>query len=443
MTTGSDLCLLPLEDVAKRIAAKELSPVEVTGAVLSRIEVLNPKLNAFITVTAEQAMANARAAEREIAAGNYRGPLHGVPVAHKDLFDTAGVRTTGGMKIFADRVPSEDATVVSKLRQVGAILLGKLNMHESAFGTSSANEHFGVVRNPWDTERVPGGSSGGSGAAVSTGMAYAATGSDTGGSIRIPASECGCVGLMPTYGRVSLHNVIALSWTLDHAGPLTRTVRDAAAVLQAIAGYDPRDPASVDAPVPDYLESIERGPKALRIGVPKQYFWDEIAPAVETPVRNAIAALAGAGAEVIDVDLPQATTWSTLIGPIILTEAAAYHAPWFPERRSDYGAGVAAALDAAAGVTSVAYAQAMRALAVARSGEADAALAGVDVLAVPTLPELPPTIAEMTTRYRDIRRTVYTSLFDATGQPVIAVPCGLPEGLPVGISFVARRWDEA
>lgn len=441
--TNDELCLLSIEDAAVLIASKKLSPVELTEAVLARIERLNPALNAYITVTADAARAEAKAAEAEIAAGNYRGTLHGIPIAHKDLYDTKGVRTTAGMRVLADRVPVADGVVVAALRESGAICAGKLNMHEAAFGTSSANEHFGAVHNPWDAERVPGGSSGGSGVVVAAGMAFMATGSDTGGSIRIPASECGCVGLMPTYGRVSLRGIIGLSWTLDHAGPLTRSARDAAIALQAMAGHDPLDPTSVDAPVPDYLDRIERGPRGLRVGVPRQYFWDNIDPRVEASVRAAISQLEAAGAEVREIDFERAAFYSTLIGPIILVEAAVNHEPWFPARRDEYSAFIAGALDAAAPVSAAAYAKAMRSLQAARSGQADATLDGVDVLAVPTLPELPPTIAEMTTRFHDVRRTVYTSLLDVTGQPVITVPCGIiEERLPVSISFVARRWDE-
>jgi Asp-tRNA(Asn)/Glu-tRNA(Gln) amidotransferase A subunit family amidase len=269
-----------------------------------------------------------------------------------------------------------------------------------------------------------------------------ATGSDTGGSIRIPASECGCIGLMPTYGRVSLHGVVPLSWTLDHAGPLTRTVRDAAIVLQQIAGYDPRDPASVDVPVPDYLADIERGSRGLRIGVPKQW-WHPLDRRVESLIRKAVADLERAGATVVELDTEALSGHWRLMGPIILSEAAAVHAPWFPARRDEYSKGVAGSLDAAANVTSAAYAQAMRELQIARTGGADAIFEGVDVLAVPTMSEPAPTIEEMNSPTYDVARTAYTSLFDVTGQPVITVPCGLVDDkLPTGISLVARRWDE-
>lgn len=445
MADFDDLLLRPLEDVARLVAAHEISPVDLTRAALGRIERLQPRLNAFITVTADAALAEAAEAEREIAAGNYRGPLHGMPIAQKDLFDVQGVPTTAGMALLRDNVARSDSTVVKKLRAAGAVHLGKLNLHEAALGTSSANEHFGAVRNPWDESRIPGGSSGGTGAAVAAGLCFAGTGSDTGGSIRIPASECGVVGIMPTYGRVSLHGVFPLSWTLDHAGPLARTVRDAAIVLQAIAGFDPRDPYSIDVPVPDYLDEIERGARGLRVGVPRQHFWDasQIDPRVTETVRHAITALEHAGAEVREVDYPLAARYWSLMGPIIVAEAAAVHAPWFPARRGDYGAGVAATLAGAANIPATAYARAMHDLAVARAWEADAALDGVDVLAVPTLPELPPRIDESRDASRDIPRTAYTAPFDVTGQPVVTAPAGLASGLPVGISFVARRWDES
>ena len=443
MTTSTDLCMLSLEDVAQLIAFKEVSPIEVTRAVLERIERLNPKLNAYITVTADAAMAEAQTAEREIAGGEYRGLLHGVPIGIKDLFATKGVRTTAGSKILADWVPDEDATVVTKLREAGAISVGKLGMHEFAYGTTSDNVHFGSIRNPWNLDHVPGGSSGGSGAATAAGMGFATLGSDTGGSIRMPAAACGCVGLMPTYGRASLYGAIPLSWTLDHPGPLTRTVRDAAIVLQAIAGFDPRDPSTADVAVPDMLEDIERGPKGLRIGVPKQFFWENAEPEVEASVRAAIAALESAGASVRAVDWPALATYNPPFIAIMFADATAYHAPYFPERRAEYGAQVAALLDAGLGITGVQYARAMQALRVARGGAADEALAGVDVLAVPTMPIAAPTIESSRAADPGGRMSSFTGVFDFTGQPAISVPCGLTSAqLPVGISFVGRRWDE-
>jgi len=443
MKATSDITMLSLEDVAGRIAAKDVSPVEATEAALARIEALQPKLNAFVTVTAEQALAKAREAAKQIARGDYRGALHGVPVAIKDLFDTKGVRTTAGSKLLADNVPDRDATVVRKLDEAGAISVGKLGMHEWAFGVTSDNVHFGAVRNPWDPERVPGGSSGGSGAAVVTGMAYAALGSDTGGSIRIPAALCGCVGFMPTYGRASLFGAVPLSWSLDHPGPLARTVRDAAIVMQAISGYDPLDPTTEDRPVPDMLQGIERGPRGLRIGVPKQYFWDNLEPEVEALVRKAIADLEGAGVQVREVDWPRAAEYLQPTIAIMFADAAAYHAATFPSRRAEYGPQVAALLDAGLAVTGAQYAAAAQFMREERAGAADSVLDGLDVLAVPTTPVVAPTIESARAADPSVRIAGLTGVFDLSGQPVVAVPCGLtPQRLPASISFVARRWDE-
>jgi len=444
MTTTDDLALVSLEAAAELVASKQVSPVELTQRMLDRIEALQPRLNAFLTVTGEQALEEARAAEREIAGGRYRGVLHGIPVASKDLFDTKGVRTTAGSKIFADRVPAEDAAAVEKLRAAGAVSVGKLGMHECAYGVTSDNAHFGPVRNPWDTERIPGGSSGGSGAATAAGLAYATLGSDTGGSIRIPAAFCGCVGLMPTYGRASLRGAIPLSWSLDHPGPLTRTVRDAAIVMQAISGYDPRDPSTEDRPVPDWLDGIERDARGLRIGLPKQHFWTFLDPDVEQAARKAIADLQAAGAEVREVDVPWTEAYGSEASNVMFPEASAYHAPWFPSRRADYSAQVAAFLDLGLQIPAVRYAQAMRVMQRARSGEADACLDGVDVLAMPTTPVVAPTIAAMRENDITLRIVSFTSVIDFTGQPALSIPCGAGvAGMPVGLMFVGRRWDEA
>ncbi len=262
MTTTTDLHYLTLHELAGRIRTKEVSPVEATEAVLERIERLNPKLNAYITVMADQALADARAAEDEVVAGRYRGPLHGVPIGVKDLCATAGVRTTAGSKFLADWVPDEDATVIRKLREAGAVIVGKTHLHEYAFGATGINEHYGTARNPWDTTRIAGGSSSGSAVAVAAGLCYAALGSDTGGSIRMPASLCGIAGIKATYGRVSLDGVVPLAWSLDHIGPMARTVRDCAHVLTAIAGRDPKDPSTTDEPVEDWAAELDDGLKA-------------------------------------------------------------------------------------------------------------------------------------------------------------------------------------
>ena len=306
-----------LEEAATLLRERRVSPVELTEACLARIQAVEPRLNAFVTVTADLARAEARAAEGEIAAGRYRGPLHGIPVAVKDLFATKGIRTTAGSRILATWIPEEDATVVRKLRAAGAVLLGKLGLHEFAYGISSVNPHFGDVHNPWDTTKIPGGSSGGSAVAVVAGEAYAALGSDTGGSIRIPAALCGCVGLKPTYGRASLFGAVPLAWSLDHPGPLARTVRDVAIATQAISGYDPRDPISADRAVPDLLAGIERSARGLRVGVPTDHVWEECDAAIARAVRAAIETLARAGADVREIRWPRATEYAKAASAIL------------------------------------------------------------------------------------------------------------------------------
>src|SRR5208282_3993859 len=265
-----------ISELAHQLRRREVSPVEITVTCLERIEKLNPALNAFITVMAESALAEARAAEAEILRGEWRGPLHGIPIALKDLIDTAGVRTTAASALHKNRIPAQDAEVVRRLRQAGAVIVGKNNLHEFAYGGSSLVSHFGDVHNPWDVGRMAGGSSGGSAAAVAAGLAYAAIGTDTAGSIREPASLCGCVGLKPTYGRVSSRGVIPLSLSLDHVGPFAATVGDAAIVLQAIAGYDSADNVSADVPVADYVAALRDGAAGLRVGVPREYFFDDL-----------------------------------------------------------------------------------------------------------------------------------------------------------------------
>ena len=322
--TTQDTLRMTLEAAAEAIRTRRVSPVSLVESCLARIEAVEPRLNAFITVTAELALEQARQAEREIETGRYKGPLHGMPVAVKDLFATKRIRTTAGSRILADWVPSEDATVVRKLRQAGAVLLGKLGMHEFAYGISSVNPHFGDVRNPWDTTKIPGGSSGGSAVAVVACEAFAALGSDTGGSIRIPAALCGCVGLKPTFGRASLFGAVPLSWSLDHPGPLARTTRDVAVALIAIAGYDPRDPVSADRPVPDLLEGIDRGAQQLRVGVPTDHVWDDCDPAIAAAVRDAIEALARAGAEIHEIVWPRAADYAKAASVILGVEARAF-----------------------------------------------------------------------------------------------------------------------
>ena len=435
---------MTLEAAGLAIRARRMSPVSLLESCLARIETVEPRVNAFITVTADLAREQARQAEREIEAGGYRGALHGIPVAVKDLFATKGIRTTAGSRILADWVPDVDATVVRKLREAGAVLLGKLGLHEFAYGISSVNPHFGDVRNPWDPTKIPGGSSGGSAVAVVAGEAYATLGSDTGGSIRIPAALCGCVGLKPTFGRASLFGAVPLSWSLDHPGPLARTVRDVAVTMTAMAGFDPRDPASADRALPDLLGEIDRGAEGLRIGVPTDHVWDECDPAIAAAVRRAIEALARAGAEVHEIRWLRAADYAKAASAILGVEARAYHEGAFPGRSSEYGPLVRARLASQGDVDADTYARSMKVLQEARAGGADRDLDGVDVLAMPTVPTRAWTIEEAKEIRRPSEWTRITRIFDLTGQPAISVPCGMdPDGLPIGLQFAARMWDEA
>ena len=328
--TPTDLPTASLWEASELVRTKKVSPKELTAACLARIQRLNPILNAFITVMAEQAMADARAAEAEIMKGRWRGPLHGIPVGLKDLFDTAGVKTTAASALFADRVPTEDAEVVRRLKAAGAVIVGKQNMHEFALGATSAASHFGAVHNPWNRDYVAGGSSGGSAAAVAASLCYGALGSDTGGSVRIPASFCSIVGLKPTYGRVSTRGVIPLSWSLDHVGVLARTVLDAAVLLQAIAGYDAQESTSVDRPVPSYAAAVKRGASSLRIGVPRENFFAALHPDVDKAVGQAIALLSKLSEAVQEVNIPVSPDVNATVQT---AEAFAFHAARVPKPR--------------------------------------------------------------------------------------------------------------
>src|SRR5919198_1503099 len=330
----SDLVWSPLVELTRMIAAKTVSPVEVVEAYLDRIGKLDGTLKCFITVCGDQAREAARQAEAELMAGRPRGPLHGIPLGLKDLFNTAGLRTTGGSKILEASVPTEDATVVRRLRQAGAIVLGKLNMHEFAYGPEGLNAHYGQTRNPWDASavRIPGGSSSGSGVAVAAGLVAGALGSDTGGSIRIPASLCGITGLKPTYGRVSRDGVLPLAWSMDHAGPMAHTAADCAVILGCLAGYDPADPTTSVLPVPDYTAALTGDIKGLRVGLLRKFFFEAAVPAVAHAVEAAVEVLKGLGAIVEDVELPSVMHVAPASFAIVAVEALASHPPWGPGR---------------------------------------------------------------------------------------------------------------
>lgn len=438
-----DLAGLSLSDASELLRARTVSPVELTKACLARIERLNPILNAFITVTAAQALADAKAAESDIANGRRRSPVHGIPIALKDLFDTSGVRTTAASAIFADRVPSEDADVVRRLKAGGAVLLGKLNMHEFAYGATSAQSHFGPVRNPWNRELVSGGSSGGSAAAVATGLCYGALGSDTGGSIRQPAAYCGIVGLKPTYGLVSTRGVVPLSWSLDHVGPMCRTVADTAVLLQVIAGYDPLDTNSLAGTPPDYARVMRRSVSRLRLGVPRSPFFENVDPEIEQAVNEALQVLRRLTASIRDVELPR---YATL--PVAGVEAYAFHAPYFTKTPELYQPVTRRRLQAGSTVTAAAYVAGRRELDRLRR-TVGAVFSTVDVLVTPTTPIPPVTIQEGvddpgTPPAGGVPLSLRnTQPFDIYGLPSISIPCGFTRsGLPIGLEISGPHLGE-
>ena len=447
----TELHWTPAADLARMIADKEVSPVEVVRAHLDRVAALDGKLRAFITVCAEPALAAARAAEAAVMAGGPLGPLHGVPYGPKDLYNTKGIKTTGGSTILADSVPEADATVVARLAAAGMIVLGKLNMHEFAYGPEGLNGHYGDVWNPWDagTHRVAGGSSSGSAAAVAAGVCPAALGSDTGGSIRIPASLSGITGIKPTYGRVSRAGVLPLAWSMDHCGPMARTVRDCALLLGAMAGYDPADASTSVLPVPDYAAALTGDVKGLRVGVLRAHFTDVAAPEVRQAVEAAAKALEQAGATLDAVNLDDVALVPAASFAIVAAEALAYHAPWLRTRSGDYQPDVRERLRAGVVVSAAHYlrAQALRARVRA---EVDLALAKRDVLLAPATPIPAPALGQQEARLgdgpSDVRSALirFTRPFNFTGHPAISLPCGFtPAGLPVGLQLVGRPFDEA
>jgi aspartyl-tRNA(Asn)/glutamyl-tRNA(Gln) amidotransferase subunit A len=446
----SELLSLDVAALALKLRSREISPVELTAAYLERINDLDPQLRCYITVTGDLARSAAQRAEREIASGDWRGPFHGVPIALKDLCSTRGIRTTGGSKILADQVPDYDCTVWARLSAAGAILLGKLNLHEFAAGATNTNPHWGTCRNPYRLERIPGGSSGGSAAAIVAQMAAATIGTDTGGSIRIPAAFCGCVGMKQTYSRVSRFGVIPLSDSLDHAGPITRSVRDAAMMLQVIAGRDPNDATSSAEPVPDYLAACGREVRGMRAGVIRELRTGidrEVAASFDT----ALAKLGELGIEVVEVSMPAIEQVATIATTITFVEAAEYHHRWLRARADDYGRDVRRALEAGMLIPGLHYLRAQRARAVILA-QALTAIEKCSVLIAPTAAIPAPCIdvgAIARTPQNEVVDLVaavlrFTAPFNVTGQPAIAIPTGLSaDGLPLSMQVIGRPFDEA
>ena len=457
-----------LLEAARKVREKEISSLELTKALLSRIEAIDRNVHAYITVLADRATAQAAACDGDLSKGIVRGPLHGVPVGLKDIFCTRGVRTTCGSRILHNFIPPYDACVTEKVLDAGAVLLGKQNMDEFAMGSSTETSHFGVTRNPWDLSRIPGGSSGGTAAAVSAAMAFAGIGTDTGGSIRQPASLCGVVGVKPTYGRVSRYGMIAFASSLDQGGPITRTVADAALALAVIAGYDPRDSTCVDVPVPDYSAAVDRPVKGMRVGLPKEYFESRgLSSEVRTAVKSALAALADQGAVPVEVSLPHteyAVSTYYLIAP---AEASSNLARYDGVRYGHRAEGASGLIEMmsrtraegfgpevkrrimigtyalSAGYYEAFYGKAQKVRTLIRD-DFRAAFEKADVLLTPTAPTAAFRIGEKTddplTMYLS---DIFTIPCNLAGIPGISVPCGFsPEGLPIGAQLLSNPFRE-
>jgi aspartyl-tRNA(Asn)/glutamyl-tRNA(Gln) amidotransferase subunit A len=434
--------------VSELIRKKEISPVEVIDAFLERIEGVQRRLNAFITVLEGQARRAAKEAEEEILKGRYRGPLHGIPLAAKDLFFTAGVKTTCGTRILADFVPDENGTVISRLIEAGAIIVGKANMHEFAFGTTNLNPHYGHARNPWNTEHITGGSSGGSAAALAASCALLALGTDTGGSIRIPSALCGIVGLKPTYGRVSKCGVYPLCWSLDHPGPMARTVADAAITLGFMAGYDPKDPCSQDVPVEDYYSGLTGDIRGVRVGVPDTFYFEQIEPEVKASVETAIDGLKDLGAEVRPVHIPDLDKAAAATFLILSSEAASCLEKFHRTRPDDIGDDVRARLDLGALHLATHYVKAQRIRRITQENFRKV-FVEVDVLVTPGVSITAPRLEESTVRLEEdnvpvgMALTRCTRIYNLAGLPSVSVPVGLSlAGLPIGTQIAGRPFDE-
>ncbi len=442
------LCFLSIHELGQTLQKRDASPVDVVQAYLARCERLNPSLNTFVTVAAERALAAAHQAEQEIAAGHYRGPLHGVPVAVKDIFDTAGIRTTHGSSFYRDNVPEEDAACIALLKQAGAIILGKCNTHEFAAGSTTNNPWYGASHNPWDLQRSPGGSSGGSGAAVAAFLCSGATGSDTGGSIRNPAACNGIVGLKPTYGCVSLQGIHPMALSLDHPGPLTRTVQDAGLLLQGMAGYVQDDPTSINLPLPDYMERLEAGVQGMRLAFCPDLYFTEVDDAVASGLEEAAQVLQaqGAGLETISFELKdvvEETRWA-----IMGAEFATLHRERFEQHPEGYGEDVQARLRKAMAVSVDDYIHACQhRLAIRRAFET--LFQEVDALLLPSSPCVAPLIEDGTSTINGevvdfgaagvpLRQPI-----NVAGLPALAVPIGFSNGLPISMQIVGPAWHEA
>ncbi|MBM11363.1 MAG: Asp-tRNA(Asn)/Glu-tRNA(Gln) amidotransferase GatCAB subunit A [Chloroflexi bacterium] len=443
-----EICYMSAGDLSRLVEKKEISPVEIVDAHLSRIDATEPVLNSFITLLADASRTAAQQAEKDIQAGRYKGPLHGIPVALKDLYNTGGVRTTSGSKIFDTFVPSEDCTVAAKFQQAGAVLLGKLNMHPFAYGPTGENADYGHMHNPWDPDRVTGGSSGGSGSATAAGQCTITTGSDTGGSIRIPAALCGIVGLKPTYGLVSRYGLTPLSWSLDHPGPMTRTVEDAAITMNVIAGHDPKDVASANVDIPDYTSALTGDVKGLKIGIVKEYFEAPLDPEVRKAVMDAIGQLESMGAEVREVSFPMYNQSQAISSAVLMSEATAYHRDLLESDDQSIYEPVRQRLESGLFISAADYLRAQQARTLL-DRESRKLLDEVDLLAGPTEPVTAPEIlsSRVMAGEQEIgvvgALTQYTRPYNINGFPAISVPCGFSQSnMPIGLQLAGRPFDE-
>jgi aspartyl-tRNA(Asn)/glutamyl-tRNA(Gln) amidotransferase subunit A len=449
-TSAATITDLSLTEAASAVARKELSPVELVEACLERIRATNESLCAYIDVYEEESLAVARAAETMAAAGHLLGPLHGVPISIKDMIALAGHRTTGGSKILADSISAEDARVAAALKGAGAIAIGKTNQHEFAWGGTSANPHYGFVRNPWDLECFPAGSSGGSGAAVAARTCYGSLGTDTGGSIRLPSAINGITGLRPTIGRVSNRGVIPLAWSMDTVGPMTRTVADCALMLGVIAGHDPKDPGTALVPVDDYTGDLHRGVDGLRIGIVPDYFFEHLQVPVEAAVRAALDTLVGLGAVTVDVEIENIHGNISAQLTVESCEPSTYHQRWLRERPADYGDDVRLLLELGELHLATHYIQAQRYRSLLRAEFLDA-FKSVDVFICPTLPFTATPVGDMSVIIEDgvVENMLsaimqFTGVPSLTGLPSLNVPCGFDDkGLPIGMQVIGAPFDES
>ena len=436
---SDDVAALTLKQAGDSLRGKRASPVDLTQACLKRIERYNSSINAYITVVGEQALKSAREVEAEQRRGKWRGPLHGIPIALKDNIDTAGIRTTAASGVFKDRVPSEDADVVRRLKAAGAIIIGKLNLHEFAYGGTSDVGYFGAVHNPWALDHIAGGSSGGSAAAISADLCFGSLGTDTAGSVRIPSSYSGVVGFKPTYGRASLRGVIPLSWTLDHVGPICKTVEDASLVLSTIAGFDPMDPASVDVPVPDYSRALKMETSKLRLGIPRSPFFENLHPEVARAIEAAIEVLRKMSGPVSETTLPP--TFPLLL-PVTGPEAYAYHAKYLAESPDLYQPFTRdRIIQFGRDVKGSEYAYALHQTNLLRR-EIRKTFSTVDLIITPTMPRPAESLAE--SKNFDPIGLQNTSPFDIFGLPTISIPCGFTNsGLPIGLQLSGGPFAES